>query len=664
MALPRESAFLPTIKCSSCGRDVEISMMGDHLCGGPTAELSPPPEANEAFDSQFSQPPFSKYGRTPPPVDTDAANRAFMHRGQLTPVSQPSGSRSASPVPGSGRLATGRTDDYSALSPGAIRRPGGYGGFGDPVKQEPDSSLSSSFGKQTGGGFMDRMNAIAPGPFDTNRSPSAPGFPTRKDSLDKYDGPSPEELARPLDRPSTSHSNTSGTSNPSNPFAVPRAPRKNGYGGFGAPGAGDELKPPASGLISRSETYPKPSPGLQSPARFPSASGTRTDRLRMSSSVSHERKMSMGPDTSRRPPPRTSLLANHKPKNSGSVDLAAEFGVGNPYHTPSDSASSGYSTFSHPSQTSSQTSPGRSPIDQGNAGDLPGRGLTGLEKPMETLTTRAPNDLPTPLRTPSPLVTPTYATSPGERVDPAIQPGTMDLEGRSYGRSAPTPRYGDAYYKEPEDMRPGDYADRPTRTSLARNNSPPTRSGLRDPLVLPSRGDCKACGLAIRGKSISSADGRLTGKYHKACFVCTTCSEPFSSTEFYVLGNKPYCEQHYHKLNGSLCGGCGRGIEGQYLEDEANIKYHPGCFRCLDCGRSLSDGYFEVDGRARIHHHQAHTRVDQVHARRMGWPVAYRGVRVRVRDPVGQSAWADPRTGRHTAAVSAPVGPASGLAPG
>lgn len=32
MAMPRESAFLPTIKCSSCGGDVQISMMGEHIC--------------------------------------------------------------------------------------------------------------------------------------------------------------------------------------------------------------------------------------------------------------------------------------------------------------------------------------------------------------------------------------------------------------------------------------------------------------------------------------------------------------------------------------------------------------------------------------------------------------------------------------------------------
>lgn len=113
------------------------------------------------------------------------------------------------------------------------------------------------------------------------------------------------------------------------------------------------------------------------------------------------------------------------------------------------------------------------------------------------------------------------------------------------------------------------------------------------------RGNCKACGLPIKGKSISSADGSLlTGRYHKPCFVCSTCQKPFASSTFYVLDDKPYCELHYHKLNGSLCGSCGKGIEGQYLEDESAVKHHVGCFKCGECGMALRDGYFEVAGKA------------------------------------------------------------------
>jgi uncharacterized protein with PIN domain len=125
-----------------------------------------------------------------------------------------------------------------------------------------------------------------------------------------------------------------------------------------------------------------------------------------------------------------------------------------------------------------------------------------------------------------------------------------------------------------------------------------SRSRGREPGLHPSRGICKACNDPISGKAISSADGQLTGKYHKACFVCTTCAAPFTSSTFYVFDDKPYCERHYHEMNGSLCGSCGDGIEGQYLADEGDRKYHPDCFICNDCGRVLRDGYFEVDGRA------------------------------------------------------------------
>lgn len=29
---------MPTIKCSACGNEVEISMMGEHICGGAEEE--------------------------------------------------------------------------------------------------------------------------------------------------------------------------------------------------------------------------------------------------------------------------------------------------------------------------------------------------------------------------------------------------------------------------------------------------------------------------------------------------------------------------------------------------------------------------------------------------------------------------------------------------
>ena len=110
---------------------------------------------------------------------------------------------------------------------------------------------------------------------------------------------------------------------------------------------------------------------------------------------------------------------------------------------------------------------------------------------------------------------------------------------------------------------------------------PPPQGPLPRPRrTLANKGHCRGCGEIIMGKSVSSADGRLTGRYHKTCFVCKTCKEPFQTTDFYVMNNQPYCGRHYHQLNDSLCKKCDRGIEGQYLETELKQKFHPNCFTC------------------------------------------------------------------------------------
>jgi hypothetical protein len=118
---------------------------------------------------------------------------------------------------------------------------------------------------------------------------------------------------------------------------------------------------------------------------------------------------------------------------------------------------------------------------------------------------------------------------------------------------------------------------------------------------------CRGCSLPIEGKSVKAADGRLTGRWHKACFVCRSCHEPFTTADFYVINNEPYCERHYHEQNGSICAGCNRGIEGQYTETTSTLpgrggapperkKFHPRCFTCRECRVVLVDDYFEISG--------------------------------------------------------------------
>lgn len=133
----------------------------------------------------------------------------------------------------------------------------------------------------------------------------------------------------------------------------------------------------------------------------------------------------------------------------------------------------------------------------------------------------------------------------------------------------------------------------------------PLRSSSRRPSTPGSfRGICRGCSQPIQTgqKSVSSKDGRLTGKYHKECFVCFTCKETFATADFYVLNDHPYCAQHYHHLNNTLCEGCGNGIEGHYLETssvsgQGPKKFHPHCLKCATCKIQLNEDYFELGGR-------------------------------------------------------------------
>ena len=91
---------------------------------------------------------------------------------------------------------------------------------------------------------------------------------------------------------------------------------------------------------------------------------------------------------------------------------------------------------------------------------------------------------------------------------------------------------------------------------------------------------CRACDEVIRGRSLASQDGKLSGRYHKRCFCCTTCQKPFETASFYVFQDRPYCKRHYHELNHSTCGECGEGVEGQCLQLEDASVRHPDCFTC------------------------------------------------------------------------------------
>lgn len=115
--------------------------------------------------------------------------------------------------------------------------------------------------------------------------------------------------------------------------------------------------------------------------------------------------------------------------------------------------------------------------------------------------------------------------------------------------------------------------------------------GLKFP---PGQGPCRTCGLEISGKGVFSKNqDELSGQWHKKCFKCTQCDIRFNkSTPCYILNDMPYCQQHYHEKNNSICKICDQFIEGECLENDKKERFHVNCLTCFLCHEPITQDYF------------------------------------------------------------------------
>ncbi|XP_061189778.1 lipoma-preferred partner homolog [Saccostrea echinata] len=87
--------------------------------------------------------------------------------------------------------------------------------------------------------------------------------------------------------------------------------------------------------------------------------------------------------------------------------------------------------------------------------------------------------------------------------------------------------------------------------------------------------------------------------YHISCFICINCGTLLRGKSFYSMDNKPYCEQCY--INSlEKCSVCSKPITDRLLRATGK-PYHPACFTCVVCGKSLDGIPFTVDATNQIH---------------------------------------------------------------
>ena len=280
---------------------------------------------------------------------------------------------------------------------------------------------------------------------------------------------------------------------------------------------------------------------------------------------------------------RTEVRNDQRLQDAPPLPLPAQahgFSIGNPHHTPTESMSSNESSGSDAKTGSSRSTPPLTSSPQRpkrRSSDMR-EGKNMMEEFQKSLNISPTAEEPSSSRRgpPPSFSRPMYArpTDSPQRREPALlAPDVRTDPAIQSGRPSPIGSPQESFLSAPH-QHSGNLRVSPTPPTQSRAPSPARRA------TTANKGNCRGCGELIKGKSVSSKDGQLSGRWHRDCFVCKTCRAPFPTADFYVLSNHPYCNRHYHQLNGSLCRHCDRGIEGQYVETDSKQKCHPHCFTC------------------------------------------------------------------------------------
>jgi len=104
---------------------------------------------------------------------------------------------------------------------------------------------------------------------------------------------------------------------------------------------------------------------------------------------------------------------------------------------------------------------------------------------------------------------------------------------------------------------------------------------------------CGGCGKRIEEDKVTIADGK---KWHTNCFGCTTCNSLFNEG-YYAHEDKPYCFRHYMKARGLLCAKCDEPVE-QGDKSWEKKAWHRKCWVCTSCEEPFgADGFFGHEGK-------------------------------------------------------------------
>ncbi|NXG10319.1 LPP protein, partial [Sakesphorus luctuosus] len=165
--------------------------------------------------------------------------------------------------------------------------------------------------------------------------------------------------------------------------------------------------------------------------------------------------------------------------------------------------------------------------------------------------------------------------------DPVLAPQPPTLQQKSgYPSSGPassTPAF-----------RPEDELEHLTKKMLYDMENPPSDDYF---------GRCARCGENVVGEGTGCT--AMDQVFHVECFTCMKCNNKLRGQPFYAVEKKAYCEPCYINTL-EQCSVCTKPIMERILRATGKA-YHPHCFTCVMCHRSLDGIPFTVDAGGNIH---------------------------------------------------------------
>ncbi|KAM6122320.1 LOW QUALITY PROTEIN: lipoma-preferred partner [Pterocles gutturalis] len=165
--------------------------------------------------------------------------------------------------------------------------------------------------------------------------------------------------------------------------------------------------------------------------------------------------------------------------------------------------------------------------------------------------------------------------------DPVLAPQPPAMQQKSvYPSSGPT--------SSTPAFRPEDELEHLTKKMLYDMENPPSDDYF---------GRCARCGENVVGEGTGCT--AMDQVFHVECFTCMMCNNKLRGQPFYAVEKKAYCEPCYINTL-EQCSVCAKPIMERILRATGKA-YHPHCFTCVMCHRSLDGIPFTVDAGGNIH---------------------------------------------------------------